>query len=116
MAKAIKCDRCGTYTQTFDQEEFKFIVWESKAFFKNHINVPVDLCQNCLKELEDWFEPGEEKELGQWLDDHGNYKCSDCGVEFSDEISFIEVGEIKLPKYCPHCGLEKKQEGNNEGL
>lgn len=57
MSKAIKCDRCGTYTQTFNQEEFKFMLWESRSFFqKNHINVPVDLCQNCLKELEDWFE------------------------------------------------------------
>ena len=59
MAKAIKCDRCGTYTKNFDQEEFKFMMWESKAFFKNHINVPVDLCQNCLKELEDWFDKPE---------------------------------------------------------
>lgn len=61
MAQAIKCDRCGTYTQTFDQAEFQFIMWESKPFFKNHINVPVDLCPKCLDSFGDWYN-GHSKE------------------------------------------------------
>lgn len=66
MAQAFKCDRCGAYTDQFDKEEYKFMVWESRSFFKNHINVPIDLCRDCLKDLEKWFDghPGEGEDDG----------------------------------------------------
>lgn len=61
MSKAIKCDRCGAYAEEFNREDFKFMLWECRQFFSSEkkLQVPLDLCQNCLSELEKWFDVNE---------------------------------------------------------
>lgn len=63
MSKAIKCDRCGNYSNcvTYKIDDIAFCKKEwsgtSLATYKSEFK-PIDLCEDCLKSLGEWFNRG----------------------------------------------------------
>ena len=59
MAKAFKCDRCGTY---YDKDEADY----NRPFLTKDYGPgyeDIDLCPNCLKQLYDWWDNIDAKSL-----------------------------------------------------
>lgn len=49
--KALKCDRCGILYETYSEKAKPFYITTSPFISYDTL----DLCQECNKELKDWF-------------------------------------------------------------
>lgn len=48
---------------------------------------------------------------GHWEDDHGDYVCSVCQAQYSDEIPFMNRNfKYEDLAYCPNCGTRMRGE------
>lgn len=57
--KAYKCDRCGKYMDsTIHMFNFDYFVTRGN----NPSTTALDLCRDCMKELNDWMEKKEGEE------------------------------------------------------
>ena len=60
MSRAIKCDRCGQYKETWNSNrEANCVVTKGTLF---PITKKYDLCSKCVKELEEFMQGREENE------------------------------------------------------
>lgn len=48
---------------------------------------------------------------GRWRNYEGMLTCSECGMEFYDDI--MEYCGDHVPKFCPDCGARMDGKGNN---
>ena len=53
-----------------------------------------------------------EVKHGKWVQDkYLTQKCSFCGFEIDDDVSFEMYGDCyRKPKYCPECGAKMECE------
>lgn len=66
--------------------------------------------QVTLRELVDsepTLSPDDVRGVGEWIEDHADYKCTACGETVKDEI-FYMLDPYRLPTYCPNCGARMK--------
>ena len=68
-------------------------------------------CSLIQSDLED--APVLEVRHGHWIEDRMNIVCSECGVEYSDEIIFMNRDfKYKSLNYCPNCGSQMDGDKN----
>lgn len=51
-----------------------------------------------------------ERKRGRWRHYEGYLTCSECGVEYDDDI-MTYCGD-NVPKFCPNCGADMRGENN----
>ena len=85
--EAFKCDRCGKYYDAYTVRDvyFKDEVYE---IFKEGYNTPLDLCSECMHDLNNWV--NEPRKL--------RIKYSDEDVPLSDPNKRIDISEGLDPK------------------
>ena len=49
---------------------------------------------------------------GRWRHYEGMLTCSECGMEFYDDI--MEYCGDHVPKFCPDCGADMRKDGGND--
>ena len=49
---------------------------------------------------------------GRWRHYEGMLTCSECGMEFYDDI--MEYCGDHVPKFCPECGADMREDGDND--
>lgn len=48
---------------------------------------------------------------GEWIEDPFGWYCPACRGFVRDEIVYM-LGEIGMPKFCPHCGADLRGKGS----
>ena len=51
---------------------------------------------------------------GRWRHYEGMLTCSECGMEFYDDI--MEYCGDHVPKFCPDCGADMREDGGNGSI
>ena len=51
-----------------------------------------------------------ERKKGKWRHYEGYLTCSECGVEYDDDIMTHCCDDV--PKFCPNCGADMRGEQN----
>lgn len=60
MSRAIKCDRCGQYTETWKSDGEANCTVTTRALFP--VTKKYDLCPKCVEELKEFMREREENE------------------------------------------------------
>lgn len=49
-----------------------------------------------------------ERETGRWRHYEGCLTCSECGIEYYDDI--MEYCGDDVPRFCPNCGADMRED------
>ena len=100
MSEAKKCDRCGALYIPYNFSNIGD-AWRYSVIKCCHPypDTTLDLCNNCLFDLEKWVEKGgAEDEVNK---PQAIRKCNKCGYFL---YCYEEDGKLKFDNYCPNCG------------
>lgn len=85
--EAFKCDRCGKYYDAYTVN-YGYFKDEVYVIFKESNDTRLDICDECMHELKNWFNDGRKPRI----------KYSDEDVTTFDPDKRIDISEGLDPK------------------
>ena len=74
----------------------------------NHDYAPAPTWNDAVSLVGSMPSAESERKKGQWWHYEGILTCSECGMEFYDDIE--EYCGDDVPKFCPECGADMRCE------